>query len=88
MAFRDGLLVFSQAGTLPSAGTGQTRLTASPGLVPVLAPVLVQEPDHLRTRPVQVSAQLRQHLRGHALTLSDETGKRPVVDASCSDSAS
>jgi hypothetical protein len=29
---------------------------ASPGMFPVIAPVLVQEPDHLLTRPVQVSA--------------------------------
>jgi hypothetical protein len=38
----------------------------------VLAPVLVQEPDHLLTRPVQVGAQLRQHLRGHTHALTDE----------------
>jgi hypothetical protein len=48
--------------------------------MPVLAPVLVQYPDHLLTRPVQVGAQPRQHLPGHAIALTDEA-KQDVLGA-------
>src|SRR5580692_3313849 len=45
---------------------------ASPGLRAVLAAVLVQQPDHLLPRSVQVGAQPYQGLRGHAVARTDE----------------
>jgi hypothetical protein len=40
--------------------------------MPLVAPVLVQQPGHLAARPVQVGAQSRQHLRGHAVALAED----------------
>ena len=50
------------------------RLAASgrTGRRGLLALVAVQQLDHLLAHPVQVGAQLDQHLGGHALTLTDQ----------------
>ena len=53
---------------------------SSPRPMPVLAPVLIQQSDHLLTRPVQVYAQARQHLRGYAVALSDEAEQDVLGD--------
>jgi hypothetical protein len=42
------------------------------GLVPLFAQVLVQYPDDLRPRPVQIGAQFRQHPHGHVVAGAEE----------------
>src|SRR3981189_1420776 len=54
------------------ARRGRRRLRGGPSRRGLLALVAVQQLDHLLADPVQVRAQLHQHLRGHAVALTDQ----------------
>ncbi len=53
-------------------GRGRCRLGGRAGGLRLLALVAVEQLDHLLAHPVEVGAQLHQHLGGHTLALSDE----------------